>query len=103
MRRNRTCQKLSTTHGQGPHRLVGFGVADGKAREQHILMLEEDSEEPSTSIQSGPDDFPGEGEPALFGRDNPRKLSPGASSAVGLPGPKLKAEISVGRSSLCCA
>ena len=102
-RRNRTYQKCSSPHGKGPHRLVVCGVVDVKVREQLILMLEDDSADSSAGSGSGPHDFPEGGEPALFDHDNPGKHSLGASSARELPGPNLKTEISVGRSSLCCA
>src|SRR6516164_8162000 len=46
------------------------------------------------------EDFPEGGEPALSGHDHPGKHSLGASSAQELPAPRLKAEISVGRSRL---
>jgi hypothetical protein len=63
-------------------------------------MFEKDSADSPKGFWSGPDDFPEGGEPALFGHDHPGKHSLGASSAQDLPGPKLKAEISVGRSLL---
>ena len=66
-------------------------------------MLEKDSADSPKGSWSGPDDFPEGEEPALFGHDNPGKHSLGASSAQDLPGAKLKAEISVARSLLCCA
>jgi hypothetical protein len=74
-----------------------------KVREQFIFMLEEDSAELSAGSRSGAGDFPEGGEPARFDHDHPGKHSLGASSAQDLPGLNLKTEISVGKSSLCCA
>jgi hypothetical protein len=68
-----------------------------------ILMLEEDSPDSSAGSGSGAGDFPEGGEPALLGHDYPGKHGLGASSVQGLPGPKRKTEICVGRSLRCCA
>jgi hypothetical protein len=103
IRRNRTCHKCSSPHGERLYRLVGFGAADVKARTRLPFMLAKDSIGPTQGSSSHSGDFPAGGEPALCGRENPGKTEPGDSSAQELPGPKLKAEISVGRSRLCCA
>ena len=102
-RRNRTYRKCSSPHGKGPHRLVVCRAVDVKVREQLILLLQEDSADSSADSGRVAGDFPEGGEPALFGHENRGKHSLGASSAQELPGPKLKAEISDGRSRLCCA
>ncbi len=105
MRRSRTCQKWSAPHGEGPHPLVGSRVDDEKAGTRLIHMPEEDSigRVHGRFESPGGGDFPVGGEPALLSPDNPGKHSPGASSAQELPGPKLKAEISVVWSLLSCA
>jgi hypothetical protein len=74
-----------------------------EGREQLFLMLEDDSADSSAGSGSGAGDFPEGVEPALSGHDHPGKHGLAASSAQELPGSKLKAEISVGRSLLCCA
>jgi len=63
-----------------------------KAREQLILMLEEDSADSSAGSGSGAGDFPEGGEPALSGHDHPGRHSLGACSAQELPGTILKAD-----------
>src|SRR6516165_7257676 len=103
IRRNRTYQKWSSPHGKGPHRLDVCRVTDVKVREQLILLLEEDSADSSASSGSGAGDFPEGAEPVVLVHGHPGKHSLAASSAQELPRPKLKAEISVDRSRVCCA
>jgi hypothetical protein len=103
IRRNRTCQKCSSPHGEGLHRLVGFGAADVKARTRLPFMLEKDSIRLIHGLFESRRRFPRRGRPGTLGSRQPRKHSLEASSAKELPGLNLKTEISVGRWSLCCA
>ena len=75
--RNRTCQKCSSPHGKGPHRLVGFGVDDAKARTRLILIHEEDAIGRVHGRLKSLRRFPRRGRTGTFQPQLPRKTQPG--------------------------